>query len=136
MECNEQSTEGVILCTRTPEFPLIRQLETQKINTIISDELTLRKELEYPPFGLLIKVSLTVPEGYRQKIKESVDHYFSDLDSTALPARRISPGSMKVLMVWIIKAVPTYIEENGSDMVRFLDTIRFPYRIEQNPDRF
>jgi primosomal protein N' (replication factor Y) len=136
MECNEQSTEGVIVCTRNPEFLLIRQLETQKMNTIISDELTLRRELDYPPYGLLIKISLTVPEGYRQKIKELVDHHFDDLDSTALPPRRISPGSMKVLMVWIIKAAPNYIEENGSDMVRFLETLRFPYRIEQNPDRF
>ncbi len=136
MECNELSTEGVIVCTRTPDFPLIKQLETQKINAIISDELATRRELGYPPYGLLIKISLTVPEGYRQKIKEAVDFYFTDTESSALPARRISPGSMKVLLVWIIKAATTYIEDEGSSITRFLDSLRFPYKIEQNPDRF
>jgi primosomal protein N' (replication factor Y) len=52
MECNEKSIDGVLLFTRQPDFPLIKQLETQKINGIIHDELTLRRELGYPPDSL------------------------------------------------------------------------------------
>jgi len=44
-ECSERSTEGVILCTKQPDVRFITQLETQKINAIIFDELTLRKDL-------------------------------------------------------------------------------------------
>ncbi|MDB5188718.1 MAG: primosomal protein, partial [Candidatus Nomurabacteria bacterium] len=41
MECNEKSADGVLLFTRQPDFPLIKQLETQKINAILHDELNL-----------------------------------------------------------------------------------------------
>ncbi len=136
MECNEQSSAGVIVCTRLPQFPMIRQLETQKINAILHDELSVRKELGYPPYGLLIKISLTIPEGHSQRVKQSIESFFTNSDITPLAPRRISPGSMKVLMVWVIKAPLTYIEDEGDDVVTFLKSLRFPYKIEQNPERF
>jgi primosomal protein N' len=136
MECNEQSSNGVIVCTRSPDFLFTKQLETQKINTIISDELSLRKEIGYPPYGTLVKISLTVPEGHRQKTKEYVESYLKEVDITALPPRRISPGSMKVLLVWIIKTTHSYIEEESMSLTSFFDSLRFPYKIEQNPERF
>ncbi len=136
MECNEQSSQGVLVFTRSPEFPFIKQLETQKINTIIQDELSLRNEIGYPPYGVLLKISLTVPEGHRQKTKEYVESYLKDVDITTLPARRISPGSMKVLLVWVIKTTHTYIEEESMSLTSFFDSLRFPYKIEQNPERF
>jgi primosomal protein N' (replication factor Y) (superfamily II helicase) len=138
MECNERSLDGVIVCTKNPDFTLLKQLETQKINAIIFDELALRKELGYPPYGTIIKISLTVPEGHRQKVVEKINEYFtheSDVEATAMPARRISQTSMKVLMTWIVKAQATYIEEEGMQLVQTLDTLRFPYKIEQNPER-
>lgn len=135
MECNERSTEGVLAFVRDADFPFTRQLETQKINTIIDDELTLRNELGYPPFGSLIKVSLTVPDGYRQRVTDEMGVYLCNVEATMMPARRISPGSMKVLMTWIIKAPLTYIEEDGPALVTFLQTLRFPYLVEENPER-
>ncbi|MBY0328899.1 hypothetical protein K2Q02_02295 [Patescibacteria group bacterium] len=135
MECNERSSEGVLVFSRDPEFPFTKQIETQKINAIIHDELTLRAELGYPPFGSIIKVSLTVPEGYRQSTIEKVTEFFGDIDITMMPVRRISQGSMKVLLVWIIPAATTYIEEEGLILSSFLQSLRFPYLIEENPER-
>ena len=136
MECNEVSSEGVLVFTRHPDYPFLKQLASQKINTILDEEITLRKELGYPPFGLLIKVSVTVPEGHRQKVKEYVSYFFADMEYSVLPARRISPGSMKVLLVWVIKAPLSYIEDEGQRMLAMLESLRFPYKVEQNPDRF
>lgn len=136
MECNERSSEGVILCTRNENFPFLKQLGTQKVNAIIHDEITIRKELDYPPFGLLVKVSVTVPEGYRQEIKEVIDEFLKDWDCSPMPPRRISPGSLKVLLVWILKVPTSFVEEEGQEIVEFLDNLRFPYKIEQNPERF
>ncbi len=136
MECNEQSSEGVIVCTRAPAFAFTKHLETQKINSIIADELALRKDIGYPPYGTLLKISLTVPEGHRHKIKELVEEYFAGADISALAPRRISPGSMKVLLVWIIKTTPSYVEEESMTLTMFLDSLKFPYKIEQNPERF
>lgn len=135
MECNEFASDGVILCTRTPEFPLTRQIEMQKINAIIHDELELRRQLGYPPFGTLLKLSLTVPDGYRTDISQRVDEYLHNLDSARLPARRISHGSMKVLLSWLVKVGNDYIEEEGAQLAAFLESLRFPHKIEQNPER-
>jgi primosomal protein N' len=139
MECNEKALDGVLVFTRQPEFPLIRQLETQKINAIIHDELQLRKDLGYPPFGSIIKISLTVPEGYRLGVVEKVNQHFetqSDAaDATMMPARRISAGSMKVLLTWIVKTSVAYLEEDGTALASFLTSLHFPYLIEENPER-
>lgn len=139
MECNERSSEGVIVCTKTPDYPLIKQLETQKINAIIFDELTLRKELGYPPYGTIVKISITVPEGHKMKVIEQVNAFLETqkgtIESSMLPVRRISLGTMKVLLTWILKAPNTYIEEEGQTIVSVLESVRFPYKIEQNPER-
>jgi len=76
MECNEKAIDGVLLFTRQPDFTTIKQLETQKINAIVYDELTLRKDIGYPPFGSIVRVSLTVPEGYRLSVVEKVQQIF------------------------------------------------------------
>ena len=135
MECNERVTSGVLLFTRQPEFPFIRQLETQKINAIIHDELELRRGLGYPPYGSIIKISMTVPEGYRQHIAAEVSAFLGTIEHTALPPRRISAGSMKVLLVWILNVSTVYIEEEGPELSMFLGDLHFPYSIEENPER-
>ncbi len=135
MECNERATEGVLLFTKQPSFPFINQLQTQKINAIINDEITLRKQLGYPPFGSIIKIQVTVSEGYRQTITEQVNQFLTTIDNTQLPPRRVSPGSLKVVLTWILTTKDDYIEEEGRTLVQFLQSIRFPYTIEENPER-
>jgi len=135
LECNERSSQGVLAFARDPEFPMTRNLETQKINAIIHDELQLRSELGYPPFGSIIKINITVPEGYRQSVIERVQEFFGETEITMMPARRISQGSMKVLLSWIITAPTTYIEEEGQTLSSFLQSLRYPYLIEENPER-
>ncbi len=135
MECNERAIDGVLLFTRQPDFPLIKQLETHKINALIHDELALRKEIGYPPYGSIIKISLTIPEGYRLAVVEKMQAFLEDMEATMMPARRISVGSMKVLATWIVKAGTNYIEEEGPALASFLTSLHFPYMIEENPER-
>jgi primosomal protein N' len=135
MECNEKSEDGVLIFTRQPDFPLVRQLEMHKINAIIHDELELRRDLGYPPFGSIIKISLTVPEGYRLSVIEKMQEFLGDSEATMMPARRIAMGSMKMLLTWIIKTSTTYIEEEGPTLGSFLTSLHFPYLIEENPER-
>lgn len=135
MECNECSAEGVLVCTRNPDFPYIKQLETQKINAIIEGELALRRELGYPPFGSLIKISITVPQGYRKQLTDDVNGYLAQLDSTMLAGRSVGIGSMKVVLTWLLRVSTNYIEEDGPELANFLATLRFPFKIEENPDR-
>ncbi len=135
MLCNERSENGVLIFTRNADFTLINQLETQKINAIIHDELAVRRELGYPPFGSLIKVSITVPEGHRLAIIERVQEFLASTEATMLPARRVTMGSMKVCLSWVLKVPTTYIEEEGTTLAAFLESLKFPHQIEQNPER-
>lgn len=135
-ECNEHTTNAVIVCTKHPERAPLTQLATHKINAVIEEELATRESLGYPPYGALIKISLTVQEGYKEKIREAVAQYLADKDTSMLAPRRIELGSMKVLMTWIIKTDIAFIEREGTQLATFLTTLRVPYRIEQNPERF
>lgn len=136
MECNERSTDGVLLFTKDSNFPIIKQLETQKINAIIHDELAIRQELGYPPFGSIIKISLTVSEQRKTEIAQQIADFFGETSITMLPARKIPQGIAKVLLTWVFSATTTYIEEEGSVLVAFLQSLKTPYLIEENPERF
>ncbi len=135
MQCNEIAIDGVIICTKNPDVPFVTQLETQKTSLIMTEELTLRKDLGYPPFGTLLKISVTVPEGHHREVLEKIQEYIHDLDQTMLPARRISISSMKVLLSWLVKVPNEYLEEEGRDLMSFFESLRFPFKIERNPER-
>ncbi len=135
IEAHEYAKGGVIICTRTPDFPLIQQIEKKQLPLIITQELDTRKQLGYPPFGALIKIAITIPERYREEIAARTDDAFAELDFTRLPARRISAVSNKLLLSWLIKAGDSYIEEEGAALRSFLESLHFPFTIEQNPER-
>jgi primosomal protein N' (replication factor Y) len=135
MECNERVTEGVVICTKTPKFPFIQHLETKKIGTIVTEELELRRQLGYPPFGTLLKIMITVPENKAPETIQQVQSYFESLDHTMLPIRRLKETTSKVLISWLVKVTNDYLEEEGSGLTQFFESLRFPYIIERNPER-
>ncbi len=136
MVCNEKTKDTLILCTKKPDFLLTKQLATKKIQEIISDDMEARQTLHYPPFGTLLKLSLTIPSAQVHTISQKVEVFFAGTEISMLPARRISPGSMKVLCVWIIQGEISYIEEHRDELQTFVEELRFPYKLTINPSRF
>lgn len=135
-ECDDFSKEGIIIFTQNPEQDFLKQLETQKINSIIHDDLEIRHDLGYPPFGSIIKISLTLPIHKFEELKSQIDEFLSEYDITMLPPRRISPTSNKILCVWLYSVSSTYIEDEGSILISFMQSLKQPYLIEENPERF
>lgn len=135
MVCNEKSKDTLIVCTRKPDFIITKQLATKKIQEIIGSDLEAREILHYPPFGTLIKLSVTVPSAHSEAVIQKISNFFKDIDTTMLPIRRISPESMKLLCVWIIQANNDYVRDYGDDLQIFLQDIRFPFNITINPSR-
>ncbi len=135
MECNEKTKDSLILCTKKPDFSITKLLATKKIQEIIDTDMETRKLLQYPPFGALLKLSITVPSAHREMIAARVESFFEGVDITALPVRRISPESMKLLCVWIISGPTTYTQENSEELQAFLQELRFPYSLQINPSR-
>jgi primosomal protein N' len=135
MTLNEKTKDTLILCTKKPDFPITKLLSTKKIEEIIDSDIENRKALLYPPFGLLLKLSVTVPVSHVEVISQKIKLFFKDLDNTMLPPRRISPESMKVLCVWIVQATNSYLADNSEILESFLIDLRYPYKIEINPAR-
>ena len=135
MTLNEKTKDTLIICTKKPDFPITKLLSTKKIEEIIDSDIENRKALLYPPFGLLLKLSVTVPVSHVEVISQKIKLFFEELDNTMLPPRRISPGSMKVLCVWIIQAPNSYLTDNSETLNSFLMDLRYPYKIEINPAR-
>ena len=135
MECNEKTKDSLILCTKKPDFPITKLLSTKKIQEIIDTDMETREALHYPPFGALLKLSITVPSAQREMVTARVESFFEGVDITALPVRRISPESMKLLCVWIISGPSSYTQENSEELQAFLQELRFPYSLQINPSR-
>ncbi len=135
MQCNEKTKDSLILCTRNPEFTITKQLATKKIQEIIDDDVESRRLLKYPPFGTLLKLSITVPNGYKDSTAHKVEQFFIGQELTTLPTRRISQSSMKVLCVWIIQVDAGYLEDRSDSILSFLQEMRLPNKIEINPAR-
>ena len=133
MQCSEHSSDGVVLFTQRPEFPFLSQLATYKINAIVQDELTVRRELGYPPFGALVKITITIPDQQRTAITDRVTDYLERHESSMLRARRVDQSN-KIQLSWAIKGATTFIEEHGAELSLFLSSLRYPYTIEENPE--
>lgn len=135
MECNEKTKDTLIICTKKPDFSITTLLSQKKIQEIIETDIETRRTLLYPPFGILMKLSVTVPSAHKDTLVEKVSAFFEGLDMTLLPVRRISPDSMKLLCVWIIQANNDYTLDYGEDLQAFLQELRFPHTIDINPTR-
>lgn len=135
MLCNEKTKDTLVVCTKKPDFIITKQLATKKIQEIIDSDLEAREVLKYPPFGTLIKLSVTVPSAHNELVIQKVTNFFKDIDITMMPIRRISPGSMKLLCVWIIQGNNDYLRDYGEDLQLFMQDIRFPYSLKINPNR-
>ncbi len=135
MELNEKTKDSLIICTKKPDFTITKQLATKKVQELIDDDLEIRKQLKYPPFGVLLKLSVTVPNAHRSLVSQKVDLFFEAQEKSMLSARRISHDSMKVLCVWIIQVDSNYLEDYGENLQEFLLDIRFPNKLDINPSR-
>ncbi len=135
MECNEKTKDTLIICTKKPDFPITTLLATKKIQELIESDIETRRTLSYPPFGILMKLSITVPSAHKDSIIQKVTAFFEGLDMTMLPIRRITPESMRLLCVWIIQANNDYTLDYGDDLQEFLQDLRFPNTIDINPTR-
>ncbi len=135
MECNEKTKDSLILCTKNPDFTITKQLATKKIQEIIDEDMETRKVLKYPPFGVLLKLSVTVPSSHRMSVTQKVEFFFEGYEMSILSARRISQESMKILCIWIIQVDTSYLEDHGESLLSFLSDIRFPHKMDINPSR-
>jgi primosomal protein N' len=135
MVCNEKVKDTLILCTKKPDFIITKQLATKKIQEIIDNDMESRAFLKYPPFGSLMKLSITVPSAHREVLVQKVENFFGKTDITLLPVRRISPDSMKLLCVWVIQREENFVQENSDEIQAFLQELRFPYTFSINPAR-
>lgn len=135
MECNERTKENLVICTRHPDFPITKQIATRKIQDVINEDIENRKTFGYPPFGTLIKLSLTVTSGHREAVTEKVQTFFADYPVSPTPPRRISPQSMKLLCTWIISVPNSYLEDEHETLLSFIESLRTPYKIDTHPIR-
>jgi primosomal protein N' len=135
MTCNEKTKDSLIICTKNPDFTITKQLATKKIQEIINDDMETRRQLKYPPFGVLLKLSVTVPSSHREMVTQKVELFFEGYEMSLVSARRISQDSMKILCIWVIQVDNSYLEDQGEALSAFLSEIRFPNKMDINPSR-
>jgi primosomal protein N' len=135
MECSEKTQENLVLCTTQPDFPITKSLATKKLQEVIDTDLQTREALRYPPYGMLIKLSVTVPSAHIDTVRKKIQTFFEGFDMTLLPPRRITAENMRLLSISIIQVPTSYLEDYRDDLENFLQDLRFPYGIDINPSR-
>lgn len=129
--------DSLILCTRNPELPLIEQLQNKKIQALITDELTIREKLEYPPYATLHKISISTYKNKEESIKKSLAEFFARLEikCTIQSKNEYSDFGEKISVTCILKTTDAYMEEYGAEIKDFLISLAPQYTIERNPRR-
>lgn len=136
LNLQEISTKGIVIFTQNPESLLTQQIQKNKLEKIIQTELKERQDLNLPPFGLLIKISITTPAGFQSQTKKKVEEHFKNFDLTFLSAHKVSTDSLKIISTWIIRSSAEELEKENISLNSFLDQLNYPYKIEPNPERF
>ena len=84
---------SVIMQTYNPDMPALSWAKGHDYDTFVSEELSARKELEYPPFSQLVRLvisgeELTTVEAFADELVEELSKYLEDI---------VSDSSIKVL---------------------------------------
>lgn len=98
------ASQNFILQTRNSSSPIIQYAQTGNIKDFVRSELAERKTYNYPPYSILIKLSL---QGSPVRIKEEVQHlktFLSDFEVFDYPI--LTQSNSKVLTYGLLIRLP------------------------------
>jgi len=135
---HEYATKGVYIVTAHTDIDSIKTLERGTVRTYIADELSIRKQLNFPPWGVLLRLTVTARASEWPHTGTIVDAILTkmELSYTTLPLVRTKHSSMQCEKSWIIQTDDVWLSENGPILVSLLEEGRIRYTIERNPYYF
>ncbi len=92
----EITSTYLLIQTRNAESPLIKAFFSRTFADFVHEELEVRKKLDYPPFSLMGKISISGSADAISKQAKDVEESLKDYEPTVFPAfipnQRIAPG--------------------------------------------
>jgi primosomal protein N' (replication factor Y) len=101
----EKISRGAILQTRTIDHDVIRAIHHENIFDFVKEELATRKQFHYPPFNILLKVSLETKKDTAREATAHLETIFKGYDPDILLKR--STKAHLVIAQAVMKIDPT-----------------------------
>jgi primosomal protein N' len=135
---HECTRDGVYIQTKQTDNDILTTLRRGTLRTAIAEELSVRKNLNFPPYGTLLRLNISGRAAEWPRAAEIVTSLLShfDLTATALPLVRSSSSSMQFEQSWIIQTNDEWLMEHAQAFALLIDRIGMRYAIERNPHYF
>ena len=120
------------------EHALFTHLQKGTLERFITEELTLRKQFHFPPFGVFVRIALTATAGTIETAITLCNELFKEnnLSPISLGARRVSQVSNTIQKSWILLLSESWFEDAGPELLQKLLAIKPSITIERNPHYF
>jgi primosomal protein N' len=138
LQAHECASIGVYIQTKQSDNEILGALRRGTLRTAIAEELSLRKNLGFPPYGTLLRFTLTGRAADWPRASEAATALFSHfaLAATALPVVRSSSSSMQFEQSWIIQTDDLWLSEHARSLALAIDRFGMRFAIERNPHYF
>ncbi len=109
----------LLIQTRNADSPLIKAFFSKTFADFVHDELYIRKKLDYPPFSLMGKISITGSTDAISKQAKQIEESLKDYEPTVFPAfiPNTNSGSTGGVTINILFKLPQHIWKNPSKRI-------------------
>ncbi len=127
----------VLIQTRNAETSIIKAIASKTLADFVKEELSIRKALNYPPFSIMGKISLSGPNDHTSKQAKKIETMIKECEPTIFPA--MVPSS-KGPIINILFTLPQEIWQKesriNSEIFQKLELISLATPIQINPESF
>lgn len=130
VKTREMTTQEMLVQTRKPDDPILALAERGALGEFYKEEIAERKQYQYPPFTLLIKISV---HGKSEEIRTLMRHIaesLADVGFSAIPQLLQTPKGVYVMHGFVRLPKSSWPNQQILD---FLKTLPPSVRIEVDP---
>ncbi|MFC1802177.1 primosomal protein N' [Patescibacteria group bacterium] len=126
----EVTKKKFLIQTRDIEQPFLEIVESQDLQKFYKKEISQRKQFNYPPFGVIVKITIESRHYNSKKDIEKLGNLIKEYEHYILPTKPVNKNFSKTNIIIKIPS-KNWVDEN---LLRILTQLPKNFEININPD--
>lgn len=138
VDAHECTKNTVVIVSSQEQNDIVQALKRGTLRTFIAEELDTRKTLGFPPFGTLLRITITGRANEWPALAGKTETIFSELGLTATPLALVpvSGSTLQSEKSWIVHTSDPWLTAHGDTLIHAFEAYQIRYAIERNPHYF
>lgn len=138
VDAHECARKEVVIVSGQEQNDILQALKRGTLRAFIASELETRQTLHFPPFGTLLRITITGRANEWPALATTTETIFSQLElsATALGLIQVSGSTLQLEKSWIVHTSDAWLREHGDTLIHAFEAYAIRYAVERNPHYF